>query len=96
MTLLPWSVVRKDTGEVVATFKSEASAHAVIPHSVWQAPLEVRSTIQPTCGACKWWNRYDKEQRCALVEGQTYLRCTPADFCCSLHSPKEAPDATRN
>lgn len=89
MKLLPWSVVRKDTGEVVAMFKSEASARAVIPHSVWQAPLEVRSTIQPTCGACKWWNRYGKEHRCALVG------CTPVDFCCSLHEPKEAPDATQ-
>ena len=102
---LPWQVVRKDTGEVVASFAAQDHAKRYI-WSDHDDPLsyEVRPAPEPpTCRTCKWWGGCHPD--CETCEDGDVGECTclgfpsmenlltPADFGCSLHESKEAPDA---
>ena len=87
MNDLPWSVVRKDTGETIAMFANQWDA-AGFRNSLIHG-YEVRPTLSRTCKTCKWWRvRGDYHGNC---EGTVYTRdLTSADFGCNGWETKDA------
>ena len=91
MNDLPWSVVRKNTGNVVAMFEIRFDAACFANND----SLEVRPTPSRTCKTCKWWrargdDHGDRDVKPSAVCGRCTAIMTAADFGCNRWEAKDA------
>ena len=93
MNDLPWSVVRKDTGETIAMFANQWDA-AGFRNNLWLTiDYEFRPTPSRTCATCEWWHTVGDPISSGFCKRGVRVDVrerTPADFSCNRWEAKDA------